>query len=104
VTVEKTRDAGRRTRTGAKIHQMVRGDDGMLESWRYAASRMRRGAASIGRRLQAGVADGEDGATATEYALLLALIVVTLIGTLSALGGALDAKLRDIIEQITNAG
>ncbi len=40
------------------------------------------------------------GVTTTEYALLLALIVVMLIGTLSALGGALENKLHEIITQI----
>lgn len=45
----------------------------------------------------------EDGVTTTEYALLLALVVVALIGTLATLGGALDDKLRTIIQNITNA-
>lgn len=47
--------------------------------------------------------DPEGGATTTEYALLLALVVVVLIGTLTSLGAALNDKLRDIIDQITNA-
>lgn len=41
------------------------------------------------------------GATTTEYALLLALIVVALIGTLSALGAVLNDKLGDIIQELS---
>ncbi|MGE5485157.1 MAG: Flp family type IVb pilin [Ignavibacteriales bacterium] len=50
------------------------------------------------------IARNERGATSAEYALILALVVVTLITTLSALGAALNEKLNNIIEQISNAG
>ncbi|MGE5559812.1 MAG: Flp family type IVb pilin [Chloroflexota bacterium] len=43
----------------------------------------------------------ERGAATTEYALLLALVVVFLISTLGQLGQALKNKLLDIIGQIT---
>ncbi|NPV70823.1 MAG: Flp family type IVb pilin [Firmicutes bacterium] len=49
------------------------------------------------------VAHSERGATSAEYALVLALVVVTLITALSALGAALNDKLHSIIEQISNA-
>lgn len=42
----------------------------------------------------------ETGATTTEYALVLALVVVVLIGTLNTLGTTLQAKLSEIIQQI----
>jgi len=45
---------------------------------------------------------GEAGATTTEYALVLALVVVALIGTLSALGATLNEKLQMIIDQISH--
>lgn len=44
------------------------------------------------------------GASTTEYALLLALVVVVLISSLSSLGAALRARLQDIIAQLTTAG
>lgn len=43
---------------------------------------------------------GQRGATTAEYALLLALVVITLIGTLTTLGGALNAKLQSIINNL----
>lgn len=45
----------------------------------------------------------ESGATTAEYALVLALVVVILISTLTALGNSLNQKLKGIIDQITNA-
>ncbi len=42
----------------------------------------------------------EDGATTAEYALILTLVVLILISSLSALGAALNDKLRGIIDQI----
>jgi Flp pilus assembly pilin Flp len=45
----------------------------------------------------------QEGATTAEYALVLTLIVIVLISTLSALGAALNEKLRDIIDQINGA-
>ncbi len=46
----------------------------------------------------------QDGATTAEYALVLTLVVIILISTLSALGNALNSKLRSIIDQINAAG
>ncbi len=43
------------------------------------------------------------GATTAEYALLLALVVIILIGTLSQLGQALNGRLQDIINSINTA-
>ncbi len=43
----------------------------------------------------------QKGATTAEYALILALVVVILIGTLSNLGAALNSKLLLIIDKIT---
>ncbi|GEM_PF-2388795 len=47
---------------------------------------------------------GESGATTTEYALILALVVVVLIGSLSSLGAVLQERLQEIIAQIQGAG
>lgn len=46
----------------------------------------------------------ESGATTTEYALVLALVVVVLIGTLSTLGTTLEGKLSEIIQRVADAG
>ena len=46
----------------------------------------------------------ERGAATAEYALLLALVVIILIGTLSTLGGELNARLFEIIADLQNAG
>lgn len=46
----------------------------------------------------------ERGATTAEYALVLALVVVVLIGALSTLGGALQNRLLDIVDQLNQAG
>ena len=43
------------------------------------------------------------GVTTAEYALLLALVVVVLIGSLSALGSTLQAKLQGIIDSLTGS-
>lgn len=40
------------------------------------------------------------GATTAEYALILALVVVALIGTLGALRDALQGKLEQVIDQL----
>jgi pilus assembly protein Flp/PilA len=42
----------------------------------------------------------EKGAATAEYALLLALVVVVLIGSLTSLGGALQQKIEAIIGQL----
>ncbi len=44
------------------------------------------------------------GASTTEYALLLALVVIILIGSLTALGEALRDKLQEIIDKIKASG
>ena len=41
------------------------------------------------------------GATAAEYALILALVAVILIGSLTRLGQALTNQLEDIIDKIS---
>jgi pilus assembly protein Flp/PilA len=46
----------------------------------------------------------EEGATAAEYALLIALIAVVLIVGATALGTAINAKLGTVATDITNAG
>ncbi len=48
--------------------------------------------------------EDEGGATTTEYALVLALVVVVLIGTLSTLGTTLQGRLSEIIQQVGGAG
>lgn len=54
------------------------------------------------RKLISGISS-EKGATTAEYALILTLVVIILISTLSALGSALNTKLRAIIDQINAA-
>ena len=46
---------------------------------------------------------GKNGATTAEYALLLALVVIILISSLTALGQALQNRLQDIIQSINAA-
>ncbi len=46
----------------------------------------------------------EKGAATAEYALLLALVVIILIGTLTTLGGELNLRLNEIIHDLQNAG
>ncbi len=43
------------------------------------------------------------GATTTEYALVLALVVIVLIGTLQSLGTVLTAKLQAITDSLSQA-
>jgi Flp pilus assembly pilin Flp len=43
----------------------------------------------------------ERGVTTAEYALLLALVVIVLISSLSALGATLQDKLQSIIDVLT---
>lgn len=42
----------------------------------------------------------EDGPTATEYAVMLALIVLAAIGAMTALGGKVTAIFTDVESQI----
>lgn len=44
--------------------------------------------------------NNEEGATIAEYAILLAVVVVSLIAILGRLGGALEGKIETIINQI----
>lgn len=46
----------------------------------------------------------EKGATTTEYAILLAVVVIALIATLQKLTTALDTKITEIISGIREAG
>lgn len=46
----------------------------------------------------------DQGATTTEYAILLAVVVIALIATLQKLTTALDTKILDIISGIRDAG
>lgn len=46
---------------------------------------------------------GERGSAVSEYALVLVLVVIVLIGTLTQLGGALQSKLQDIIKAVQGA-
>ena len=47
---------------------------------------------------------GERGAASAEYALLLALVVIVLIGVLTDLGDVLRTRLEDIIGELEGAG
>lgn len=58
----------------------------------------------LSRRIGSMTEAKQRGASTTEYALLLALVVVVLISSLSSLGAALRARLQDIIAQLTTAG
>lgn len=49
------------------------------------------------------VLSGPRGAATAEYALLLALVVIILIGTLAQLGQVLNSKLSAIISDINTA-
>lgn len=46
---------------------------------------------------------GERGAATVEYALLLTLVVVILIGSLTVLGHTLTGKIDDIVQQLQGA-
>ena len=46
----------------------------------------------------------EEGATAVEYALIVGLIAVVLIGTLSTLGGTLDDLFGRITDKLEEVG
>lgn len=54
-------------------------------------------------RARAGRLAARRGATVTEYALVLALVVIVVIGSLSSLGAALQAKLAEIIREVSGA-
>ncbi len=46
----------------------------------------------------------ESGASAVEYGLLVALIAVTIIGAVTALGQTLSAKFTAVSDSVTAAG
>lgn len=46
----------------------------------------------------------EDGATMVEYALMVALIAVVVIGAAGALGTAISGKFTGVAGSVTNAG
>lgn len=46
----------------------------------------------------------EEGATATEYAVMLALIIVVAIGAISILGKKVDNTFQRVDQEFTNAG
>jgi pilus assembly protein Flp/PilA len=48
-------------------------------------------------------AKDESGATAIEYGLIAALLSVAIIGTLTALGGSLDATYTAILNAVAGA-
>lgn len=47
------------------------------------------------KSLMVRLAKDEDGASAVEYALLVSLIAVVIVGAVRALGGAANAKLQE---------
>nr|MBO2508536.1 Flp family type IVb pilin [Bacillota bacterium] len=59
---------------------------------------------SLVARRAVGTARSQRGATTAEYALVLALVAIALIGVLGQLGQALDMRLDEIIDQISGAG
>ena len=46
----------------------------------------------------------EDGATAVEYGLMVALIAVVIIGAVTLLGTNLSSKFNDVATAVQNAG
>lgn len=60
--------------------------------------------AQAGLRRWCRLLENERGATTAEYALLLALIVIVLIGALTELGDVLKERLGDITNQLQTAG
>jgi pilus assembly protein Flp/PilA len=46
----------------------------------------------------------EDGATAVEYGLMVALIAVVIIGTVTLLGQSLDTKFGQVQQAVDKAG
>jgi pilus assembly protein Flp/PilA len=45
----------------------------------------------------------EDGPTAVEYAVMLALIIVVCIGTIQTLGGAANTKFQAVVTGLTGS-
>lgn len=46
---------------------------------------------------------GEDGATAVEYALMVALIAVVIVGAVTSLGGAANSKFSSAASGLSSA-
>lgn len=46
----------------------------------------------------------EDGPTAVEYAVMMALIIVVCMGTIATLGGEANTKFQQVSDQIASAG
>ncbi len=57
---------------------------------------------ALGRRVRNFLVS-EDGPTATEYAVMLALIIVVAIAAITALGQSVDATFQDVNAGITGS-
>ncbi len=55
-------------------------------------------------KLRVGRLRRDEGASAVEYGLLVALIAVIIAGTVALLGGALSDKFRESCSAVANAG
>lgn len=55
------------------------------------------------QKLRSFLAD-EQGATAVEYGLMVALIAAVILGTVALLGGELNTKFNAVKEAVKNAG
>jgi len=55
------------------------------------------------QKLRSFLAD-EQGATAVEYGLMVALIAAVILGTVAFLGGELNTKFNAVKEAVKNAG
>jgi len=55
------------------------------------------------QKLRSFLAD-EQGATAVEYGLMVALIAAVILGTVALLGGELNTKFTTVADAVKNAG
>jgi len=46
----------------------------------------------------------EEGATAVEYGVMVALIIAVIVGIVATLGGQLEGAFTDVSTELTNAG
>ncbi|MDO4784753.1 MAG: Flp family type IVb pilin [Propionibacteriaceae bacterium] len=67
----------------------------MLAAYCYVTAALH----SVSRRFQ----DKEKGATAVEYALIIALIAVVIIGTVTALGGQINTAFQNVSKAVSGA-
>lgn len=67
----------------------------MLAAYCYVTAALH----SVSRRFQ----DKEKGATAVEYALIIALIAVVIIGTVTALGGEINKAFGKVSTAVSSA-